>query len=73
MKMLFALGFIGLGSTQETLTSWKKPAGYWIFTPRSGRVDPSPQVIMSSRLMRRPVFRPEFVGIPLPLHPQESL
>jgi len=72
MKTLFALGFTDPGFIQEILSSWKKLAGYWIFTPKSGRVDPSSQVIMLSRLMKRPASRPEFVGIPLPLHPREN-
>jgi len=68
MKTLFAPGFTGPGFIQEILSSWKKLAGYWIFTPKSGRVDPLSKVIMSSPLMKRPVSRPEFVGIPLLLH-----
>jgi len=72
MKMLFALGFTDPGFTQEILSSWKKLAGHWIFTPKSGRVNPSSQAIMLYRLMKRPVSRREFVGTPLPLHPREN-
>ncbi|MCW3987300.1 MAG: hypothetical protein NWE87_03180, partial [Candidatus Bathyarchaeota archaeon] len=73
MKMLFALGFIDPGFTQEIPNSLKKLAGYLIFMPSNGRVNPCSQMIMSSVRMKRPVSRPEFASILLTRPPSEKL